>query len=304
MGITLWSRKEGLVRPPAEPLHAQPGSSDFPRTFRTRVAHWMNAAFQRISWGNDFGDVSNDPEHSVRKLFSDLCAAYGRLMLAPSRVASRPLAQVMYHVLHCPDTEVMDVVDAVFQESAYFTETGGGAETYDEQQRLTDEINTIFREEGVGYRRVGDRLVRFDTELTHHEAIVPALQVLATGRYGEARAEFDDAVAAFGRGRWRDVLTHANAAFESVLKIVTGEKGDAGDLIKAAKNTTGLIPNYLGGSVDSFAGLMHGLPAARGQQGSAHGLADSPVQADEHLARLMLTVAASLIVFLTRERRG
>jgi hypothetical protein len=40
---------------------------------------------------------------------------------------------------------------------------------------------------------------------------------------------------------------------------------------------------------------MHAVPAVRGQQGSWHGLSQRPVEADEHVALLVLSLAASFI---------
>jgi hypothetical protein len=304
MGIELWSRKEGIVRPPADLLHAEPGSASFPPEFRTRVFRWSNEAIRRLQWGTQMGDVLNDHRDSMQQLYDDLCSAYGRDLLvdftdaAARRDLRSPERQLPDHVATCPDLEVMDYIDAVFQISASLIEEQGGADPVEEPHRLGAEINRIFEEEGVGYRWTEGRLVRFDGEITHTEAIVPALAVLATGRFGAARAEFEEAVADFGRGAHRDALTNANAAFESVLKIITGrDKGTAGELIPEARRQ-GLIPNYLGTSVENFEKLMHGLPAARAQQGSSHGLGDRPVEADERLARLVLTVAAALITFM------
>jgi hypothetical protein len=302
MPIELWSRKEGLRSPPVELSHAEEDSRRFPATFRVRVSYWLVRALARLEHGNGYGDVFNGTDYTFRKLYIDLCEAYGRVSLVSESVTTSPGVQIKTHLSCCPDTEVMDLIDAVFQESTFFIEQAGGADPIEEPERLAEEINRVFAEEGVGYRRVEGRLVRLDDEVTHHEAIVPALRALATGRYGHASAEFSDAVADFSRGKWRATLTHANAAFESVLKVLTGQKnGNAGDLIKAAKKQ-GLIPTYLGASVDNLVALVHGLPAARGQQSSAHGLGHASGEADEHLARLVLTMAAAFIVFLAAER--
>lgn len=300
MSIELWSRKEGLRTPPAELVYAEQESRAFPETFRVRVCYWMISAFGSLHWGNEHGDVFNEPSDTLRRLYVGLCEAYGRrsLVAPPETPHERQLRE---HILGCPDDEVLDLIDGVFQVSAETIQLYGPGEPTAHAEGTAREINRVFVEEGVGYRRVGQRLVRLDDEVVHAQAVVPALRVLATGAYGQAEVEFGDAVTDFARGKWRATLTHANAAFESVLKVVTGEKGTAGELVKAAKEQ-GLIPKYLGTSADSLAKLMQGLPAARGQQGSAHGLGDTPTEADEHLARLVLTMAAAFIVFLAAAR--
>lgn len=82
-----------------------------------------------------------------------------------------------------------------------------------------------------------------------------------------------------------------------MFKILTGKPNlTAGELIKEARRQL-IIPGYLEDAVEHLEKLMHAVPAVRGQQGSSHGLADRPVEADEELARLILTIAASFIVF-------
>jgi hypothetical protein len=264
MGIDLWSRREGIVRPAAQVVHAEPGSSSFPPAFRTRVYRWSRDAMRRLQWGTSMGDVVNAEGDSMQRLLDELCSAYGRELLVQYTEAHRRHdlrsadRQLPDHVDICPDLEVMDYIDAVFQISASIIEQQGGADPVEEPHRLGREINKIVEEEGVGYRWTDGRLVRFDAEITHTQAVVPALAALANERFGAAGAEFDEAVGDFGRGAYRDALTNANAALESVLKVLTGNtSGTAGDLIREARRQE-LLPKPLGASVQNLEKLMHG----------------------------------------------
>lgn len=304
----MWSREEGIDRSPTTLLHAEPGKNTFPQTFRTRVYRWSVAAMRELQWGTSMGEVVNDVNNSLRAIYEGLCDAYGRPMLVTFTDAKRnprlrsPEYQLEAHLDHCPDLEVMNYIGAVFQVSERIIEAGGGADPVEEPRRLGAELNRIFEEEGIGYRWTEGRIVRYDGEVTHTEAMVPALVALASGRFGTAASEFDAAVAAFGRGGWRDTITNANAALESVLKILTGEKGTAGQLIKAAVDREPrLIPNYLGTGAKQFGDMMDGINAARSQQG-AHGLGGRESEADERLARLILTWTAALITFLADDQ--
>jgi hypothetical protein len=209
--------------------------------------------------------------------------------------------QLPAHLGRCPDNEVLDFVDAVFQMSAHVIDGGGGADPAEEPERLGEEVNSIFAEEGIGYRWVAGKIVRFDEGFTHEQAIKPAIELLAGGGFGAANEEFGAAVDAYRAERWRDAITNANAAFESVLKVVTGKPNlAAADLIREAKRE-GVIPGYLEASAENLERLMHAIPAARGQQGSAHGLGEKPVEADQHLAQLVLSLAAAFILFIARD---
>src|SRR5947207_752249 len=100
------------------------------------------------------------------------------LMLPDRRSRSTAGHSVSHaHLEHCPDIEVLDYIDAVLQMSARIIERSG-AEPVEEPHSLGGEINRIFEEEGVGYRWADGRIVRFDGEITHREAILPALVAL------------------------------------------------------------------------------------------------------------------------------
>ncbi len=82
------------------------------------------------------------------------------------------------------------------------------------------------------------------------------------------------------------------------MKVLTGRPhGQAGDLISELRKKK-MLPGYVGGGAEGLVKLLHALPAARGQQSSAHGRGAGVDEADEHLARLALTMSAAFICFL------
>jgi hypothetical protein len=223
------------------------------------------------------GDVVNAEAASMQRLLDELCSAYGRTLLIQYTDADRrhdlrsPDRQLPDHVDTCADFEVLDYIDAVFLMSASIIERQGGADSVEEPHRRGSKINKIFEEEGVGYRWTAGRLIRFDAEITHTEAVVPAIEALANGRFGAAGAEFDEAVGDFARGAYRDALTNANAALESVLKVLTGKaSGTAGDLIREARQQE-LLPKPLGASVENLEKLMHGIRRSEARRGARTG---------------------------------
>ena len=64
---------------------------------------------------------------------------------------------------------------------------------YKYQNAITDAIvavNRRFKEHGVGYEFVEDRIIRKDSEYTHAEILKPALKILYDERFAGPREEF------------------------------------------------------------------------------------------------------------------
>ncbi len=311
MPIKLWQRKQGFVQPP-DPIHASLGSNRFPASFRTRVQGWSIEALHRCEWGTSMGEVQNPIDESLRSFCADLAEAYGRSILVPlslteglvaSSEARHPRRQLAAHLDRCSDFEVLDLGDATVQKVTELLTAGlvMGDITSD-IRAITDRFNEICEEEGIGYRWSEGELVRFDSSATHELAVEPAMTLLADSDYANADAEFRRALECYRAGAWRDAITNANAALESVLKLATcRSSGTASSLIVEARKQ-GLIPSYAEGAAESLVRLMNLVPAVRGQQGSSHGLGDRQVEADEDLAQLVVSTAAAFIIFIARPR--
>jgi hypothetical protein len=309
MAIKLWQRKQGFMAP-AGPIHAEDGSHQFPVTFRTRVLSWATGALVDCEWSTGFGEVVNPREETLEALFIDLAEAYGRELLVPPAEMKSPVAstadveaprQLRYHVARCSDFEVLDFIDATVQKVVeLLTATVVVGDIQEDINRITQRFNDICGEEGIGYRWSKGELIRFDSAAIHELAVEPAMVLLAEQKYANADAEFRRALECYRSGHWRDAITNANAAFESVLKIATGRSsGTAGSLI-ADTRQQGLIPAYGEAAAENLEKLMNLVPAIRGQQGSSHGLGDRAMEADEHLAQLVVAAAAAFMVFVAR----
>ena len=309
MAIKLWQRKQGFLQPPDEVLHAEPDSRGFPETYRNRIVRWTGEVFRRAYPPEPFGFSSDDPfGPALTSLCHDLAEAYGRPILVPLTQISPPITaadregerQIPLHLSRCSDFEVLDLIDAVFQKLDESSQGYAGIR-HELLTHAATRLNAICAEEGIGYRWVDGELIRYDDPVTHEEAVRPAIDLLSSGRFGEANAEFRRALECYRTGAWRDAITNASAAFESVLKVVT-RKGNltAGPLIAEARRQ-GVIPAYAQNAAENLEKLMNVVPAIRGQHG-AHGLGEREREADEHLARLVVATAASFIVFVGRER--
>src|SRR4051794_6556569 len=115
MPIKLWQRKQGLLTPPEQPLHASPESADFPQSFRTRVVHWTFEFFSQAFPSMGYGD--DDTRRSLNFFCRQLAEAYGRVVLVDPRTLNRRVhsemdwdagTQIPAHLNSCRDLEVLD----------------------------------------------------------------------------------------------------------------------------------------------------------------------------------------------------
>ena len=161
----------------------------------------------------------------------------------------------------------------------------------------TNELNDCFREESFGYQVKRGKITRVDSAHIDHEVIEPALDFLQGSEFESANKEFLSAQEHYRNGRYRDCITNANAAFESVMKIICDnekwkyDKGTVYELVETLSKRDRVIPNYL----KSYFNL--GLSTLRNKQSSAHGQGNTR-KTDECMAGYALHLAATNILFL------
>ena len=164
-----------------------------------------------------------------------LLREYGALNQTFYHAAIQSDTSVFEHFLCCEDERVLDFIEACFRLSV---QVGG--------QRIVDEINRVFRQEGIGYQltrfraptkprgaiRIGKRIaktqlpriIRVDHQMTHQEIIAPALNLLSNPIFEVANSEMLDAHSHHRGGRHEDAITACVSAFESVLKTICDNK--------------------------------------------------------------------------------
>lgn len=168
-----------------------------------------------------------------------------------------------------------------------------------------EELNTRFIQAGVGYQYVNGEIIRIDNQLAHSEITLPALNFLSDSRFKGAEAEFLSAHAHYKAGEYKDCITDANNAFESVMKAICSlknwscEGSRATDLIKVLRKN-GLIPDYLDGAFEQLAAtLSSGLPKVRNSV-AAHGQGAEIQHVPAYIAGYALHLTASKIIFLVQ----
>ena len=221
-------------------------SYDVPETMRSRILAILDHHI-----GN---------ERSMQAFLAEmedlLCRQYGQLRASSYRAARRSDIPVVEHFYCCPDEQALDFIEACFQLSV---QCGG--------QKAVDEINAVFRQEGVGYELTKflgpatpkgsvilgkqiapdqlPRVVRVDEQTAHTEIVAPALSLLTTPVLAIANAEMLKAFSDHRAGRHEDAITACGSAFESVLKTICDQKGWAYDRDKDTFVVTFLFHHFL-----------------------------------------------------------
>jgi hypothetical protein len=181
-----------------------------------------------------------------------------------------------------------------------------------------EELNQCFLENDLGYQYQNGRIIRIDSEYTHFEIVLPALQLLNEPEFKPAMDEFLKGHDDYRRGRYEDAINEALKAFESTMKIICENRGwkvvskkrkkptvsdaSASDLIQTCFEHE-LIPAALQRHLTGLrTTLESGLPTVRNEF-SAHGDGVETVEVPDYLAQYALNLAASNIVLLINAYR-
>lgn len=78
-----------------------------------------------------------------------------------------------------------------------------------------DELNTRFKESGVGYSFSSGDIIRIDSQLLHAEAVKPAVMLLNGSDYRGAQEEFLGAHEHYRHGNNKEALNDCLKALES-----------------------------------------------------------------------------------------
>lgn len=225
-----------------------------------------------------------------------------------------PVAQCIGCILSGSTSDVIDLIEVAF--CMVDTEARGLTPYYRRMSGVTQvsddaiaELNARLLEHGIGYEFTNGELVRVDSRYIHTEAVKPALALLHGAGKGFAGPlhEFLDAHGKYRKDEHKEAIAGALKAFESTLKAICTArrwpfdptKDTASKLVEIvfAHN---LIPNHLQNQFTALRSVMEsGVPTVRNKTpGSGHGQGPTHVPVPKHLARYVLNLAATNIVFM------
>jgi len=172
-----------------------------------------------------------------------------------------------------------------------------------------EELNTRFREHGVGFQYESTGIVRVDSQYLHQEAVKPALHLLHDKEYEAANDEFLEAHEHYRQGNHSEAVNEALKALESTLKVICHTREwpyDQKDTAKRLLDTVfqnGLIPEHLQSTFGGLRAILeNAVPTTRNRM-SGHGAGVKPIEIPSHLASYVLHVTAASIVMLVEAEK-
>lgn len=283
---------------------------DVPPELRVQIVQIMREAI------GDDRDFSSYATVTMSDIHTILCKEYGRFHLHDEGLSQK--SDVISFFIHCTDFEkALDVIELWFKSIALIEIDAEKRTTVDcpkcaPEEAIAD-LNTRFKEHGVGYQFESNQIIRVDSQFLHTETVKPALSLMASEeRFRGANEEFLKAHEHYRAGRHKECLADALKAFESMMKAICDKqgwkydpkKGTAKNLIDTCYDNK-LIPDYMQAQFGSLRGLLEsGVPTIRNHL-AGHGQGTETVEVDESVASYALHLTASNILFLAKlEKRN
>lgn len=273
---------------------------EIPQPLRVQVVHIIRDALGEDHYNRDYA-------HNAYQFINDaLCREYGLFEL--KKYPNSNAESVFNFFLGCEDHErALDVIELSFKVVNTYVRKSDYLYNTDTKMNSDDaieELNGRLKEHGVGFQFDSNELIRVDSQYIHSEAVKPTLAILRGSLYKGANEEFLKAHEHYRHGRYKECLTEALKAFESVMKAICTKhkwpfnQNDTSKALIAVCLNNGLIPSYLQSQFSSLRSILEsGVPTVRNKLGG-HGQGSQTVVVPEEIARYSLHLTASNILFL------
>lgn len=257
----------------------------------------------------DAGDGSLLP--ALEHLHGKLTYLVGRVSLS-QRQGLSPQDDTLQFLTTCSDAHFLDAVEYILQSDAHMC-LGGRQE--DVVTRLNEFLSVddlpyfvtkqVWEpwqgEDFRGSQRIRlleeSKVIPKDSQMIHEMAIEPALQLLRQPAFRFANTEFMAGLEDYRHRRFGDCVTKCNASYESVMKVICGQKRfgySEGDSTAKLLRTI-MAQTQMEGFWETPLMVVGTL---RNKLSSAHGAGENAKVVPEHIARYAINLTASAIVFL------
>lgn len=295
----LFSKRQKKIRGEIQDIYVY---EDIPQSLRIQIIHIIRDTIGQDKHGNHASDIYDF-------IHKTLCKEYGLFEL---KKYPRSYDEAIFDFfLNCDDYErCLDIIEIFFKiidkhvnESYYnFKQQTTSSQ---KPEDAINELNSRFKESGIGYQFESGELIRVDSQYLHSETVKPTLQLLGTSKeYQGANDEFLSAHDHYRHKRYKECLNDCLKSFESLMKAIHekhswpyGQNDTAKKLINSCLSNN-LVPEYLQNQFSSVRILLEsGIPTVRNKEGG-HGQGAEISTVPEHLASYTLHLTATNLLFL------
>jgi hypothetical protein len=288
---------------------------DLPQATRKRIVHSLQPRIDASCYGA-FDALMDEMQQLILEKYGDLDGY--------SNPAYSDLVPALRHWASCPTEKTLDFLELLFH-------CRGGWDC----EQVVETVNTIFREDGIGYelspyrltvqesrptsgvRRSGPvscgpmesigtpvdvqlpRIVEKGSEYMHEEVIRPCLDLLTNPKFKTANEELLKAHKEYREGNYADAITDCGAAFETVMKTICTEKKWTYDKGKATCKDLVDICKSNGLFEAFYAPFFIDAGTIRNKLGDAHGKGQTPefTATKEHFEHMVQITSANILLF-------
>lgn len=307
MGIfDLFSKRQKRLRGEMPDVYQY---DEIPQVLRVQIVQIIDEIIRIITERGGMAVIFDDfniPEDAFKYIHRVLCKEYGQFKLTEDK--NERLAVLNLLLKEKSIEKTLDVIELCFLVINNGIRNNMVCLYRDDLQPKFDdailELNTRFKEHGVGFQFESNEIIRVDSEFLHTETVKPALLLLRGDEYKGANDEFLSAHEHYRHGRYKECLVDLNKAFESTMKTIcikrkwaTQPKDTASKLINICFQNN-LLPAYLESEITSLRTLLEsGIPTIRNKN-AGHGQGTAIVEVPAYLTRYSLNLTASTLLFM------
>jgi hypothetical protein len=243
-------------------------------------------------------------------LYGKLTYLVGRVSLS-QRQGLSPEDDTLQFLTMCSDDHFLDAVEYILQAEANMCLGGRHEEVVarlneflsvdDLPYFVTKQVWERWQSDDFRTQRIKlleeAKVIPKDSQVLHETAIEPALELLRQPVFRHANTEFLAALEDYRHQKFADCVTKCNASYESVMKVICGQKRfgyTEGDSTAKLLRTI-MAQTQMEGFWETPLMVVGTL---RNKLSSAHGAGEKAKVVPEHIARYAMNMTASAIVFL------
>lgn len=254
------------------------------------------------------GDLS----HILVFLHGRLSYLVGRAQLTQKQTRSRE-EDALEFLSTCSDSHFLDAIE-------YVIHSDGRQCLYGRQEEVVERLNEFLSIDDLPYfitQQVWEpwdnsdggfssqsirlleeaKVIPKESEVIHETAIEPALQLLRKPAFHNANSEFMAALEDYRHQKFGDCVTKCNSSYESVMKVICGQKGFG---YVQGDTTSKLLKTIMKQTeMDTFwEQPLLIVGTLRNRLSTSHGAGEVAKVLPEHVAKYAMNMTASAIVFL------